>query len=90
MNFNMLMPILLILVFVFFIILPQRREKKTFEKMLSELKKGDKVLTSSGIFAEVVGVIDNDKISLKIADNVKVDFARSGIAKVLNKEVKAA
>ncbi len=83
MNFNMLMPLLLIVVFVFFIILPQRREKKEFEKMLAALKKGDKVLTNSGIYGEVVNLIDDQKVTLKVADNVKIDFAKSTISKVL-------
>jgi len=87
MNINLLMPVLLLVVFVFFIILPQRKEKKAVETMLANLKKGDKVLTNSGIFAEVAALIDETKVSLKVSEGVKMDFARASISKVINKEL---
>ena len=87
MNMNILFPILLIAVFYFFIIRPQMREKKEFEKLLAALKKGDRVLTSSGIYGEVTALKDDSRITLKVADNVKIDFAKSSISKVLNQEI---
>ena len=89
MNMNLLMPLLLLVVFVFFIILPQRKEKKAIETMLANLKKGDKVLTSSGIFGEIVTLIDENRVTLKVGEGLKIDFARSTISKVLGKELKS-
>ena len=55
--------------------------------MLKELKKGDRVLTSGGIFGTVIGV-DDVKAVLKIADDVKVEFSKSAIVQVLATEAK--
>jgi len=89
MNMNLMMPLLLIVVFVFFIILPQRKEKKQIETMLANLKKGDKVLTSSGIYGEITALLDEDKVTLKVGENTRIDFARSTISKVIAKELKS-
>jgi preprotein translocase subunit YajC len=62
------------------------REKKEFEKLLASLKKGDKVLTSSGIYGEVTAIKDDTRITLKVADNVRIDFVKSAVSKVLNRE----
>lgn len=69
----------------FMVIRPQQQERKKLEKAINELKKGDRVLTSSGIYATVVG-IDGAKAVLKISDDVKVEFAKSAIAQVLGAE----
>ena len=73
-------PLLIIMViFYVLLILPaQRRQKKT-QKMLSELKNGDKVVTSGGLFGTIVG-IEGDAIQLRIADQVKVKVLRSAVA----------
>ncbi len=70
----------------FFLIRPQMREKKEYEKLLANLKKGDKVLTNSGIYAEVSAVKEDGVLTLKVADNVKMEFSKTAVAKVLNKE----
>ena len=56
--------------------------------MLSNLKKGDKVLTTSGIFGEIVALIDENRVTLKVGENTKIDFSRSTISKVILKELK--
>src|SRR5438093_607276 len=78
-------PILVIAWFL--IIRPQRQRQKDTEKMLKTLKKGDRVLTSGGIFGTVIGV-DESKAVLKIADDVKVEFSKSAIVQVLATEAK--
>jgi preprotein translocase subunit YajC len=55
--------------------------------MLKELKKGDRVVTTGGIIGTVVGV-DEAKAVLKIADDVKVEFAKGSITQVLVAEAK--
>lgn len=78
---------LMFAIMYFMLIRPQSQEKKKLEKAISELQKGDKVLTTSGIIATVV-TIDKQKAVLKINDDVKVEFVRSAIAQVLKPEVK--
>jgi preprotein translocase subunit YajC len=78
-------PILVIIYFL--MIRPQRQRQKQLDQMISTLKKGDRVLTSGGIFGTVVGV-DDRKAVLKIADEVKVEFSKSSIVQVLAGESK--
>jgi len=87
MNFNIVFLGLIFMVFYFFIIRPQMREKKEYEKLLSALKKGDKVITNSGIYGEVTAIKDETRITIKVADNVKIDFTKNAVSRVLNKEV---
>jgi preprotein translocase subunit YajC len=63
------------------VILPQQRQRKKTQLMLSELKNGDKVVTSGGIYGVING-IDGDTVILKIADQVKIRIARAAIAQV--------
>jgi preprotein translocase subunit YajC len=80
---TMWMPIILIFAVMYFLILrPQQQRQKQTETMLKALKKGDKVLTSSGIYGTVVG-LDEHKAVLRIAEDVKVEFAKSAIVQVL-------
>ena len=73
-------PILLI---VYLLILrPQRQRQKQLDKMLKELKKGDRVLTQGGIFGTVVG-LDDSKAVLSIAEGTKVEFSKGSIVQVL-------
>lgn len=70
--------------FYFLLIRPQQKQKKEQENLLNNLKSGDKVLTSAGIFGIVANV--KDKVVLvKIADNVKVEFSKSAITSVVQK-----
>ena len=87
---GMSFPVMMALMFgilYFMVIRPQSQERKKLEKRISELKKGDKVVTTSGIFATVVS-IEADRAVLKISDETKVEFARSAIAQVVTPEAK--
>lgn len=72
-------------VFYFLVILPANKQKKKTQEMLNSLKKGDRVMTSGGIYGTVQGV-EAEVVYLKIADNVKVKVARSAITSVLTGE----
>jgi len=50
--------------------------------MLAALKKGDRVLTNGGMYGTVVG-LDGDKAVLKVAENIKIEFAKSSIVQVV-------
>ena len=69
--------ILIFVIFYFFLIRPQQRKAKEHKKMVDELKRGDKVITTGGIIGTVDRIIDNEKIELQISDNVKVEVIRS-------------
>jgi len=80
------MPMILIVaVFYFVMIGPERKARKKREAMLSAVKKGDKVLTTGGMFASVAAV-NEDSITLLAADDVRLKFSRSAIAQVLDTE----
>lgn len=72
---------LIILVFYFMIIRPQNKKQKETQKMLDNLKKGDKVTTVGGIRGTVTNVKE-DVIVLKVDDNTTIEFNKSAIASV--------
>ena len=63
--------ILIFVIFYFFLIRPQQKKVKEHKAMVEGLKRGDKVITSGGITGTIERVIDNDKVEVEIADNVK-------------------
>ena len=58
---------------------PLRNKQKSLDQLLSNLKKGDRVVTSGGFYGEVAKA-EGDIILLKLADNLKVRVARRAIA----------
>jgi preprotein translocase subunit YajC len=81
--FSMLLPILgMLLIFYFLMIRPQQKRQKEVQKMIGGVKKGDRVLTASGLYGTVAGVKD-DILVLQIADNVKVEMIKSAITGVV-------
>jgi len=78
-------PIFLILYFL--LIRPQQKRQKALEKTLRELKKGDRVLTTGGMYGTVVGV-DDAKVVLRIADDLKVEFAKAAVVQVVGSETR--
>ena len=88
-NFKDFIPLILIFViFYFFLIRPQQKKVKEHKAMVENLSRGDKVVTSSGIIGVIERIIDNDKVEVLIADNVKVEIIKStGIQGLLNPPV---
>jgi preprotein translocase subunit YajC len=82
---DLLFFIPMILIMWFLIFLPKRREQQAINKMLAELKKGDKVLTQAGIIGEVAGIKDN-VVTLKVGDGVRMDFVKSAIQKLMDEK----
>ena len=79
--------ILIFVIFYFFLIRPQQKKAKEHKTMVENLKRGDKVVTSGGIVGTVDRIIDNEKVEIEIADNVKVEVVRStGIQALLNNQ----
>lgn len=76
------MPLILIfIIFYFLLIRPQHKKQKEHQKMLSELQKGDKIITTGGIHGLIVNIKENI-LSIKIADNVRIDISRGNVAVV--------
>ncbi len=72
-------PIIIIgVIFYLLIFMPMRKRQKKVEMMISALKNGDKVVTSSGIYGTVAGVKEKTFI-LKIADQVKIEVSKSAV-----------
>ncbi len=81
-----LVPFVLIFVlFYFLLILPQQKKQKQQKSMLGALKKGDKVITSSGIWGTVTNM-GKDTVTLQIADTAKVKIQREYIARIRSDE----
>jgi preprotein translocase subunit YajC len=80
------LPIIAIgLVFYFMVIGPANKQRKKQQQMLSALKKGDRVITTGGIYGTIQGV-EPEAVYLKIAENVKVKVSRSAISGVVTGE----
>jgi preprotein translocase subunit YajC len=73
------------LIFYFMIIRPQQKKSKQREKLLSNLEKGDKVVTSGGIHGIISG-LDEKTCLLQVSDNLKIKVERSAIGTVLSKK----
>ena len=69
--------ILFFVIFYFFLIRPQQKKVKDHKAMVEALKRGDKVITSGGILGTVERIIDNEKVEVKISDNVNVEVVRA-------------
>tara|TARA_Y100000389_G_scaffold130963_1_gene128398 strand:- start:220 stop:507 length:288 start_codon:yes stop_codon:yes gene_type:complete len=69
--------ILIFVIFYFFLIRPQQKKVKEHKAMVEGLKRGDKVITSGGITGTIERIIDNDKVEVEIAENVKVEIVKT-------------
>jgi preprotein translocase subunit YajC len=73
------------LIFYFMIIRPQQKKSKERTKLLSNLEKGDKVVTSGGIHGIISG-LDEKTCLLQVSDNLKIKVERSAIGTVISKK----
>lgn len=75
-----LLPMAIIFsIFYFLIIRPQNKRAKSQQSFIQNLKKGDEVLTSSGIFGKVTGITDS-VVTVEISEGVKIKMLKSNIA----------
>jgi preprotein translocase subunit YajC len=89
---SMMLPLVLMLVVFYFILIrPQRKKEqerqKTREEMLKNMKKNDKVMTIGGMVGNVASITD-EFVVLKVDEknDVRIKFNRDAISKVLDKE----
>ena len=70
--------ILMFVIFYFLLIRPQQKKTKEHREMISNLKKGDRVITSGGIYGRITGM-DENTLTIEIADKVRVKLARGNV-----------
>ncbi len=74
--------VLIFAIFYFLLIMPQQRRQKKWQSMLSDLKTGDKVVTSGGMVGTIIALRD-DRLHLRVPpDNLKVEVTRASIVSV--------
>jgi preprotein translocase subunit YajC len=73
--------VLIFVIFYFLLILPQQKRQKKLKAMLEALKKGDKVVTSSGIWGTITN-LGKETVTVQIADNTKIKVQRDHISRV--------
>lgn len=73
--------ILIFIIFYFLLILPQQKRQKKLRAMLEALKKGDKVVTTGGIWGTVTN-LGKDTVTLQVADNTKIKVQRDSISRL--------
>ena len=71
-----------IAIMYFLILRPQRRIQQKHQQMISQIRKGDEVVTDGGIIGSVVHMTD-DRVTIKTAENTRIVIARPKIARVL-------
>ena len=81
----MVMMVLIFVIFYFLLIRPQRQKQKKMDAQRNALKSGDKVITAGGIHGLVTNVKAHS-VTLKVADNVKMEFEKASIGTVISKE----
>ena len=69
-------------IFYFLLIRPQQKQKKERAATLATVKKGDRVVTSSGLYGTVVG-LNEQTMTLKVADQVRLDFERTALGRIV-------
>jgi preprotein translocase subunit YajC len=69
-------------IFYFLLIRPQQKQRKQRETMLAAVKKGDRVVTTGGLHGTVMG-LNEHTVTLKVADQVKLEFDRAAIGRIV-------
>ncbi len=87
---NSLFPFLLMFVVIyFFMIRPQMKRQKQEKKFINELKKGDRVVTKSGMHGKVLELNDNDNTCIIETPAGKIKFERSAISMEMSAKLNA-
>ncbi|HDZ91972.1 MAG: preprotein translocase subunit YajC [Deltaproteobacteria bacterium] len=84
-GFGAFLPLILMFaIFYFLLIRPQQKKAKAHKQLLASLKKGDRVVTSGGLYGVVTGLTD-DVVTMEIAPKVRVKVSRASISGVTGK-----
>ncbi len=71
--------ILMFVIFYFLLIRPQQKKTKEHREMITNLRKGDRVITTGGIYGRITGM-DENRVTLEISDKVRIKLVRGNIA----------
>jgi preprotein translocase subunit YajC len=71
--------ILMFVIFYFLLIRPQQKKSKEHKAMISNLKKGDRIITSGGLYGRITG-LDETTLTVEIADKVRVKVVRGNVS----------
>ncbi|MEE2807858.1 MAG: preprotein translocase subunit YajC [Verrucomicrobiota bacterium] len=83
------MPLILIFVIFYFVLIrPQKQKQKQLQAQVEAMKIGDKVITAGGIHGLVTNV-KKQSVSVKVDNNVKIEFEKGSIATVISKDSSA-
>lgn len=78
--FQQIIPLVFMFaIFYFLLIRPQQKKAKEHKSLLDAMKKGDNVITAGGVHGKIISV-DDDIVTLEIANNVNIKIAKSYIA----------
>jgi len=73
------LPVIILLIFYVLLFVPQQRQRKRLQQMQHDLKAGDKVILSCGIYGTVVGVED-DTVQLRVAEQMRIKVSKQSVA----------
>ncbi len=76
---NLGLVVVLVALFYFLLIMPQQRRFKQHSDMLSDLKKGDRIVTGGGLVGKIDKIVDDKEVIIELGDGIKVTALRSMI-----------
>lgn len=79
-----LLMVAMFVIFYFLLIRPQQKKQKELKEMIANLKHGDQVITSSGIYGKITAITDQT-ITLEIAEKTKIKLARNAVGAVIER-----
>ena len=83
-GFSFLLSLVMVFAVMYFMILrPQSKRQKERELMLKQVKKGDQILTTGGLFVTVLATKGDDRLVVKIGDTTRVDLSRAAVQQVV-------
>lgn len=77
--------VLIFVIFYFLLIRPQQQARKKHTEMISNVRRGDVVVTAGGIIGKVTKVLEGDEIMVELADNVTVKILKPTLSDVRTK-----
>lgn len=84
--FASFVPLILIFAIMYFLLIrPQQKKVKEHAAMVEALRRGDQIVTQGGLIGKVTKVMDDNKVEVEIAKDVKVQIVKNTVAQVLNK-----
>ena len=85
-QFQQFIPLILIFAIMYFLLIrPQQKKAKEHANMVSNLRRGDNIITQGGIVGKVAKVKEDGEIEVEIADGIKVRVIKSTVATVVSK-----